>query len=231
MKRICLLFLCVFFISGCDVEYDLTINNNGIFDESVTMSFLKSDTDYNDVLAYKNSKIPVSRNVGDAPFYNSRVLDNGKYFDLIYSYTYDSDDISNSYFISNCFNGFDIVNNDDSLVLSSGNRFGCYIGDDGLKADSVKINITTELDVSYNNADEINGNTYTWNIDENNYLNKEINLTLKKDNGFSLNNIENSVVSNNDSSFIMGIIVVFIIVSGVLIYLFVKHRNRKNNDI
>ena len=84
MKRISLLFLCVFFISGCDVEYDLTINNNGIFDESVTMSFLKSDTDYNDVLAYKNSKIPVSRNVGDAPFYNSRVLDNGKYFDLIY---------------------------------------------------------------------------------------------------------------------------------------------------
>ena len=133
--------------------------------------------------------------------------------------------IRQSYFISNCYPNFSIQSSDDKITLSSGTDFRCINGDDALQSDSVEINITTKLKVLDNNADVVNGNTYTWNIDKNNYQSKSLDMVLQK--SFDLNEI----VVQNEASYLTGIIAVVIIVVLLIIFIFVKFKQRKNNKI
>ena len=97
--------------------------------------------------------------------------------------------------------------------------------DDGLKADSVKINITTELNVINNNADEVVGNVYTWYINDSNYQNKTVEITLEK--AFQIED----VLPQSEASYLTFIIVAVIILVALIIILFVKHKAKKNNNI
>ena len=74
-----------------------------------------------------------------------------------------------------------IKENNGEIVIKSGKGFRCLNPDNGVIADSTKINIKTSLEVIENNADSVSDNTYTWNIDYNNYETREVNLKLKKD--------------------------------------------------
>lgn len=223
-NKIILLIVCLFLITGCDIKYDLVIDNDS-FKENVTMSFLKSQTDYNDVSIYLSNKTPISNNVGETRFYNAKIEESNAYYNLIYNYNHDVDTIRQSYFITNCYPNFNIQNSDDKIALSSGTGFRCINGDDALQSDSVEINITTKLKVLDNNADIVNGNTYTWNIDKNNYQNKSLDMILQK--SFDLN----EVVVQSEASYLTGIIAAFIVVILLVIFIFIKIKQRKNNKI
>lgn len=223
-KKVLLFILCFFLVTGCDVKYDLTINNDS-YDETITLSFLKSQNTYEDVSSYLEDKIPISYNSSERLYYNSKIEEDDNYYNLVYNYKHNTNTFMQSYFVSNCYPNFNIESNDEQIILSSGQQFACFVGDDGLSADSVEINITTKLKVLENNADEINGNTYTWNIDESNYNNKPIEMTLQK--SFEIED----VVPQNEASNLSFIIVVAIIVVALVVFVFVKHKARKNNNI
>lgn len=223
-KKILLFILCLFLTTGCDIEYDLNINNNS-YDETITMSFLKSQNNYSDISIYAENKTPITNNPDDNNYYESKIEDNENYYDLIYHYKHDLDSFRQSYFLSNCYPDFDIEDNDKQIVLSSGNTFMCFQGDDGLKADSVKVNIVTELKVLDNNADIVNGNTYTWTINENNYQNKPIEMLLEK----SLE-IED-IIPRSEASNLSFIVVAVIIFVALIVIVFVRHKAKKNNNI
>ena len=225
-KRLFLVLICLILLTGCDVTYDLTIDSSDNFKEKVTMSFLKSNTSYNDILVYKENKTPISNMENETKFYNSSIKDAGDYYNLIYDYDHDMNGIKSSYFISNCYHDFTIHNDNDNIVLNSGKNFSCFIGDDGLRADSVKVNITTKLDVLNNNADEVKGNTYTWILNENNYVDKEISMTLAKEKNLNLETIE----VQNSSSLIFLVVAIVIVVIGGLIFLLIRSKLRKNNS-
>ena len=227
MKKLILIISLLFLVTGCDVNYNITIDEN-TFDENIVLSFSKSTTSYDDISFYPDNKIPVYPTEKDKKFYNSKIVEKSNSYDLIYSYKHDFNSLKNSYFINNCYHDMRITENDDQIIINSGKNFACFIGDDGLRADSLRINITTKLDVSSNNADEVNGNTYTWIINENNYLDKEVNFTLKKNNSFGLENI--NIQSDSESLSTMWIIVISIVLIGGIIYLFVRYKLRKNND-
>lgn len=222
-KKFILFIMCFFLVTGCDVKYDLTIDND-TFDETVTMSFLKSQTTYDDVSIYLENKTPISYNTSDI-YYDSSIEEDDNYYDLIYNYKHDFNGFIQSYFVTNCYPDFSIESNDKRITLYSGSQFMCFEGYDGLKADSVEINITTKLKVLNNNADEVNGNTYTWNIDDSNYENKPIEMTLEK--AFQIED----VVSQSEASYLSFIIVTIIILVALVVVLFVKHKAKKNNNI
>ena len=92
--------------------------------------------------------------------------------------------------------------------------------DENLIVDSVKVNITTELEVLENNADEVNGNTYTWNINNNNYLNKEVNIQLKR---------SNNSQDNVNYRLLFGIIFCILVIGGLCFFMY--RRNKKINNI
>lgn len=223
-KKVLLFILCFFLVTGCDVKYDLTINNDS-YDETITLSFLKSQNTYEDVSSYLEDKIPISYNPSERLYYNSKIEEDDNYYNLVYNYKHNTNTFMQSYFVSNCYPNFNIESNDEQIILSSGQQFTCFVGDDGLSADSVEINITTKLKVLKNNADESNGNTYTWNIDESNYNNKPIEMTLQK--SFEIED----VVPQNEASNLSFIIVVAIIGVALIIYIFVRYKAKKNNNI
>lgn len=222
MKKLLVLLGCVLFLTGCDVNYDLVIDEDS-FDETVAMSLLKNQTSYDDLSIYLENKIPVTINLYETKFYDVDIIDDSNYYNLIYKFKHDSDSISNSYFISNCYPNFKIINTDNMLELSSGQEFVCFNGDDGLEADSVNINITTDMEVISSNADNVSGNTYTWNIDETNYNNKPINMQINKS-----ENIEN-VIKEHDNSFTLVFIVVTVLVTMLVLYILIRLKTKKNN--
>lgn len=230
MKKLILLICLMFLVTGCDVNYNITIDED-TFDENIVLSFSKSNASYDDISFYPDNKIPVYPTEKDKNFYNSKIVENTNSYDLIYSYKHDFYSLKNSYFINNCYHNMSITERDDQIIINSGDNFACFIGDDGLRADSLKINITSKLKVVSNNADVVNDNIYTWIINENNYLIKNVSLILEKNGNFSLSDI---VSQNNEipsASSMTGIIVIIIVIVSILIYLFVRYKLRKNNDL
>ncbi len=224
VKKLLVLLIVMFCLTGCDVNYNLVINEDS-FDETITMSFLKSQTNYDDLSAYLRGKTPATLNSGETRYYDSDISEDANYYNLIYKFNHDSTSINNAYFIRNCYPNFEIINTDDKIELSSGNEFMCFNGDDGLKADSVNINITTDLKVLNNNADNVSGNTYTWNIDETNYNNKPINMQIQKP-----VKIEN-IIEENDSSFTLIFVIIVVLISILVVYLIIRFKTKKNNAI
>lgn len=223
-KKILLIILCTFLITGCDVKYDLEITNDS-YDENVTFSLSKNDDNYDYVENYKNSKMTLADSNKN---YEIDYKKNDYGYDISYHYKHDINTFKDSSFINRCYYDFNVKNTDKEIILSTGKYFACIdnetvdIVDDGLKADGVQINITTKLKVLKNNADSVYNNTYVWNINKKNYKNKPIKMTLEK--SIELEDIESS------ATFMTFVIVIFIVIIGGIIYFVIKRKNEKNNN-
>lgn len=229
MKKWLLIICLAFLMTGCDVNYNIIIDEN-TFDENIVLSFPKSNTSYDDVSFYPDNKVPVYPTEEDKKFYNSKIVEGVNSYDLIYSYSHDFYSLKNSYFINNCFHDMMITESDNQIIINSGDGFACFIGDDGLRADSMKININTKLKVIENNADSVNGDTYTWIINENNYLGKEIYFKVERNNkSGGLTTLKENIIKEDGASSLTIVIVLSIMIIGGLIYLFVRYKKNKNN--
>lgn len=223
MKKLLLLLIVIFCLTGCDVNYNLVISEDS-FDETITLSFLKSQNSYEDVSANLGVITPATLSSSETRYYDSDITEDSNYYNLIYKFNHDSTSISNAYFIRNCYPDLEIVNTNDKIEISTGNQFMCYYGDDGLKADSVNINITTKMNVLNNNADNVSGNTYTWTINETNYNNKPIEMQIQKPLDVQ------SVIEENDNSFTLIFVIVIMLLVILIVYLVIKFKTKKNNS-
>lgn len=217
MKKILLFIVCIFMLTGCDIEYNLTIDNDS-FDEKVTLSLLKKDVSFEDMTNYLKNKIPISNDRYETRFYEPSIDVHENSYDLVYDYSYDFSSFKKGFFVNNCYIDISIEENDDEISISSGKDFRCLNPDNGLIADSAKINIKTELEVIENNADSVNGNTYTWNIDRNNYETKTVNLKVKK-------------IKENSFDFKFIIYTVIAMAFIISLFLLAKKKIRKINRI
>ena len=165
-------------LTGCDIEYNLTIDNDS-FDEKIVLSILKQDTSFENMTDYLKNKIPISNERYETKFYEPSIDVHENSYDLVYDYSYDLDSFKNGFFVNNCYTDISIVEDGNILNISSGKDFRCLSPDNGLIADSAKINIKTKLEVLDNNADSVNGNTYTWvfNKDSKKNINMVIDTT------------------------------------------------------
>lgn len=217
MRKLLLFIVCILMLTGCDVEYNLTIDNDS-FDEKITLSLLKQDISFENMKDYLKNKIPISDERYETRFYEASIDVHENSYDLVYDYSHDFNSFKQGFFVNNCYTDISIDEEDDEINISSGQNFRCLNPDNGLVADNAKINIKTKLEVLDNNADSVNGDTYTWNINRSNYKTKMINLKLKKAN-------EN----NFDFSFIIYIAIPIIVI-GILFVLAIS-KIRKVNKI
>lgn len=226
---ICLLF--TFLLFGCSATYDLDIDKELKINESLNLS-LSSDTDYSKLSEF-NSNLPVDINVDDVEAFNNKKNDID-YFDIkksldsnLISFNYDYLDYNNldsDRIINTCYDYFSLVNKNDNdnykLILSTSKKFNCFDLYDNL--DDVTINISTKKKVYDNNADSVNGNTYTW------YINKD----TKDDAAISI--VMDGSIDKSLSFFeknILFIIILGVLFIGLIIYLIIKKRSDKVNKI
>ena len=223
------LVLFIFIISGCKAEYNLNISDNKIIEssnfytEENDLDFDNLDEDgpsslediYNNY--YKQDYRAFDYEINNESLYKKKKLND---YGMNLSYTYDFENFGNSllfnYEISDGDNSY--VNNEKYISIKISD-FNCFYGEEeDAISHNLTINITTDLKVLENNADRVNGNVYSWDINRDNYYDKGLYIKIKK-------NIDFSNVT---------IFLSFVIVSIVVIIIFVFYIRKKfliNNDI
>lgn len=186
MKKIILLSILCFLLTGCTINYNLKIED-GYFIETIkgnvlTEEIKKDNTTSDENLFYKllSSKQPALTTT-DNLIYNKTISQNKDSIDYTYSFKYDEYTFNNSRLLNECFEHFSFIQKDNMYTLLAKGDFYCSY------TDEIKINIKTDYPVIINNADEIKNNTYTWNIKNNKTKDLELYISIDKSNTYSNN--------------------------------------------
>lgn len=197
MKKIILLIVCVLTLSGCSVEYNLTIDDSFnenilVFTNDLNNLDINHEEYYNksyralfrdmlntSVMSYFNDEnfdpygSAIQPNV---KYYNKKLINNGSIYGINYDFDFDYNNFYRSSAIKSCFNEINISKYQDIYTLKTNNK--CKLFDTYPLLDNIKIIINTNFDIIYNNADFSSDGIYTWVIDRNNYSNKSINISF-----------------------------------------------------
>ena len=141
---------------------------------------------------------------------------------LNYSYQYTGNDLYKSEAASSCYYKRIVNVTDKYITINTDKQVTCLYKDGDREIEDITVNIRTALTVLENNADKVNGNTYTWYINDKNYTNKPIYIKIEKE------RYQESFTSQVISIIVILIIVVII---GILIYFKALRRRKKNNKI
>lgn len=159
-------FMCIPIVNASSIEYNLTIGSDLSFHENniyrVNSNELDRSGNYDFMTSVVTDTIYFNDNT-KVPYTKTRSLSNGVYtVNLKHDYT--SSFLVDSRILNECFNTFDFNDNETSLSIRTSSPFYCHA-----RADSITINIITDLEVVSENADSINGNVYTWTPENENF--------------------------------------------------------------
>lgn len=190
MKKILLLIICLFCLTGCTLNYEINFGYTMIEEHiNATMDGniyeIASSIDGDGFYLEKEiveGNIPSIKGFKDFYTRKIKVKNNSSVVDLDYIYKYD--EYENSYLLTRCFEKTYVKNTDDYLYVSLGGNFKCF------KEDDIQIKVSSMYDVVKHNANKVEDNYYIWDIkladDENKvefYISKEI--TEKENNKVS----------------------------------------------
>lgn len=220
--KIIILICSIFLVSGCSVEYNLTIDEstmeediNAIFDKATESeianrmekirrtSYYNLDTRENEYYTFKKSEDE-----------NNIILN--------YNYIYTSNNLYKSEAASRCYYKRIVNVTEDYITIDTDDQVSCFYKDGEKQIDNIIVNIKTDLPVVSNNADSIENNNYIWYINDNNYTNKPISIKIKK---------ERNEESFNFNNFSLIIVVATIIILGLIIFFIIRVKHKKNNKI
>ena len=230
-KKILTLILLIFMISGCSVEVNIDISDNKIKESNditiyqnaiYTKEILR--TSFRDYIPIYASDLIVDT-VPDQPFsdvlyYNKNTTDLGNGYRFNYSYDFDIDKYGDARTIKDGFRDYSYSYRNDIISLSTDSEGLIYFNDYPL-LEEVTVNIETDYLVEENNADSVNGNTYTWvfNKDSKKSIDIVIDTSKSGDRVLGIVNVSTLVT--------IGVVIGIILIILVLLLI----RNRKNNKI
>jgi hypothetical protein len=213
MKKIIILILTIFLLSGCSVEYNLEINNDNIRENIEIGKFDASeieDFEYLTPYAILNDE--------SQKFY---VFDySNKILNLSYDYNIQNYEMSEAF--NQCYDMSNFSYDEKYYYILTSNEFKClsYMG---YTTDEVKINIKSRYKVVESNADYVDNGVYTWIINEGNKDNKPINITIDYN--------ETIYKGNKLSSFsVMLLVIVSLLIVGMIVGI-IFLCGKKNNKI
>lgn len=220
--KFAILFSCLFLLSGCSAEYNLTIDEftmeediNAIFDKS-SESELASRMEQVRRTAFYNFDTRKNE------YYDFTKEETDSNIILKYNYRYSGNDLYKSEAASRCYYKRIVNVTDEFITISTDNQVACLYKDGEKQIDDITVNIKTDLPVVSNNADNVDGNTYTWYINDENYNDKAINIKISK---------EAEKTSFIDGILAIILLIVIIIIIAIIMYVVVRRKNDKNNKI
>lgn len=194
-KFVLLLFFTIFFCTSCSIEYNISLNKSD-YDEDIYLTenhidyFEKTNDTYKRLINYNKQSVEMELDQpGQIEYFN---LDN--YFDIFNSgaHLYNTFRLYDEYplLIYKCYEDYTLDKKDNVILLQTSGKFLCsnFLNN----ADSVKVNIKSNMDLIETNANEYGNGIYTWNLkntdDKNLYLKLDIEKNIvidetNKDNG------------------------------------------------
>lgn len=239
MKKKILWLIAILTLTGCTVTYDLEICQNG-FKENITIN--STSISENDLIAEypfnayydakENDSNPMEKIEGQEYYDSSVKIVNNNLKSINYSYLFSYEDFPKANSIATTFENFIIKKYDynedgekDYILISSGNDFNRFENNDSLE--QVTINIQCHYEVISSNADEVNGNIYTWYLDRNNI--KAVNMVYNPDKIIDYRTLWEKILDGD--YFNTFTISLFILIIGIIIFLFLKKRSNNIDKI
>lgn len=215
MKKILFILITCLLLTGCTVNYNLEINDNN-FKETITGSVLNKELDTNNSTSINNYSFLLNEEQpsfykNENIFYNKTTNNTQEGIDFDFNYTFNENNFNNSRIINECFDNHIYEYKDNKYYLVVSGKFNCNY------SETTNINITTDYNVTSNNAQKIKNNTYTWTIDENNKDNIYFFITINKTNKSNFNLSWNKFKT-------IGLIII-ILLSSICIYFVKKDKN------
>lgn len=221
MKKAMILFLVIFFITGCDNEMDYTLEvspkniketinlnlDNIDYEKANYLNdiFYLSTNQYNNESGekfIKKIKTTDLNPIYDSDYIYTKTMEKNK-IKLFYIY---KDNYNLSKVFNSCFNNIYYDNNENYYVIKGYEGFKC------LYKDEIKVIIKTKYKVIDSNADEINNDKYIWYFNDDNYLENELYIQISK----------------NKKQKLGGNWKMYILVIGLVIYIIFKIITREN---
>lgn len=245
MKKIKLFVTMILFstlLTGCSVEYNITINSDTIKEEIVVNDVVKSTRTKEQILNHYNKWYPVyvnyrktgesiplpnfNKKVAGIEYYNKSINEMNNGYEYKYSYEHDIDNYYDAYALASTF-VYTTVNNETNFISihTSSESFFCRYD----YFDNIEVNIT--IDPNYYTIDETNAkavknNTYSWIINKDDCESSKISLVIDKINNRSFGDKKNS----NNSDFILYILCGIILMISLIVYFIIKIIKKKSND-
>lgn len=217
MKKIIVVLISLLLLTGCTIDYNLVIDKDSI-KETITGTAYKEeyevreeDSGLNLFYTYINDDInPLISGDG---LYTKDIneIDNGinyKY-DFIYKNNYDKSKIINS-----CFENSNVKETDTYYSIELSGEFYC------LYSDKININVISNYVVLENNAKEVNGNKYSWVIDDSSNVNIFLNISKEI-------KYEEPSKTKFISTFQLVGLIIFAVLTGITYFLYRKKNSGK----
>lgn len=228
MKKISLLLIILFLVTGCSVSSNITISRDLTVKEEVKMTgtpeffsrYAKSLP-----LTTINSLLEVRKHILIENNYDYYIDKKGTYPVVVANKEYNniSSFVNNTIFSNQYFENFETTTN-NNLVSIKATDFIPYDPDyiERYEISNCNINIRLPFVVTKHNADSYDEktNTYTWKITKKTE-NKEINLTFDK----------TKIYIYNLVMYISIVILILIIIILILVTRSIFKKNKKNNKI
>ncbi len=217
MKNKVLLLISLFLLSGCTAEYNAYLTKQTVSEDTIVFGLTNDNfpiTAYiNDQGASEdNEKIP------DIEYYD--IMQNPDYTEYKYDFPYEN--YLNGTGVNYCYKNVSIAQiADNNYKLSTNNFNSCIDYYEELTEIKINLKFSDDFNITSNNADEVNNNTYTWLINRTNYNNKsiEVNYSLKETKEVS----KEKAKGNNFNIFI---ILGSFIILGVVLTIVIKKQNK-----
>lgn len=220
--KIIILGCCIFLLSGCSVEYNLTINKSTM-EEDITAIFDKAtESDYANRMEKIRRSAYYNFDTREDEYYTFNKSEDENNIFLNYSYIYTDNNLYKSEAVSRCYYKRIVNVTEENITINTDNQVACLYKDGEKEIDDITVNIRTNLKVLENNADEVNNGVYTWYINDQNFTNKPIYIKIKKE--VYQESLTEQVVP-------ILIIVLVIVGLGIITYLRIQKKHLKNNKI
>ena len=217
MKKIIVVLISLLLLTGCTIDYNLVIDKDSIKETITGIAYKEEyevreeDSSLNLFYTYINDDInPLISSDG---LYTKEIkeIDNGinyKY-DFIYKNNYDKSKIINS-----CFENSNVKETDTYYSIELSGEFYC------LYSDKININVISNYVVLENNAKEVNGNKYSWVIDDSSNVNISLNISKEV-------KYEEPSKTKFISTFQLVGLIIFVVLTGITYFLYRKKNSGK----
>ena len=174
MKKILMLLMLMVLLTGCSANVNLTVTSSNIEEEIIINAYSDSDTTKAQVYTSFRKYMPVFASVplsdtepdtkkDGIEYYTRREQDLGSGYRFNYKYKYNFEDYKNSRSLKFGYNSSTIQKNPvDKQIIISTEKAALNYFEQYPTLETVTVNIRSPYKMLKNNADFINGNTYTW---------------------------------------------------------------------
>ena len=191
MKKIVLLILCGFLLTGCKAVYHVEINEdinetldvyvdseekNKIVDEDLNITYIDYFNNLNSKklnVNYENIK-PEDFIDSDDKFYNVNKIDDANRYGTRFSYKFDEEEFSKSSIINKYFKNFRFLKNDGIYTYKSNGIISAFNEYKYLDEIKIIVDLNKDFNLILSNSDFISNNQMIWVFNRDNYKEKDI---------------------------------------------------------